>query len=152
MRITLAVLHLIALGIGFGAIFVRARAANALRAGHAPLKTVLRADSAWGIAFLLWLATGLWRWLGSVEKSASYYTTNHVFLAKMGLLVAILLLEIWPMVTLIRWRVHSARHTIDVNELGPKGRRIARISDVQLLLLTGMIVAATMMARGYGAR
>ena len=33
-----------------------------------------------------------------------------------------------------------------------RARRIARISDVQLLLLLGIVTAAVMMARGYGAR
>ena len=153
MRITLAVLHLIALGIGFGAIFVRARAANALRSGHGPLKTLLRADSSWGIAFLLWLATGLWRWLGSIEKSASYYTTNHVFLAKMGLFVLILLLELWPMITLIRWRIAASRGQItSVDPLVPTANRIAMISRIQSVLLVVMLVLAVMMARGYGFR
>lgn len=37
-------------------------------------------------------------------------------------------------------------------ELGPVGRRLARVSDVQALLTISMVVAAVMLARGYGAR
>jgi putative membrane protein len=151
MRVTLAVLHLLALGVGFGAVFARARAANRLRQSADALRATFAADAWWGVAFLLWLTTGLWRWLGSIEKTASYYATNHIFLAKMGLLVVILALELWPMITLIRWRIASGKGTLDAAQLGAKGRLIARISDAQMLLLVGMVIAAVMMARGFGS-
>jgi putative membrane protein len=70
----------------------------------------------------------------------------------MGFLVIVILLEVWPILTLIRWRKESARGTLAPAELTPLGRRIARISDVQTLLVIAMVTAAVMMARGYGAR
>lgn len=124
--------------------------ANRLKGSAASLSTVFAADTFWGIAALLWISTGLWRVFGSIEKTSSYYWSNHIFLAKMGLLVVILALETWPMITLIKWRRAGA--SIDASELARKGRLIARISDVELLLVVGMVIAATMMARGYGAR
>ena len=153
LRITLAVVHLLALGIGLGAIFARAR--NAHRIGQSPdaLGRTLFADNFWGVAAMLWIATGLWRALAGTEKTPSYYWHNHVFLAKMGLLVLVLALEIWPMVTLIRWRLAAGRQQLPpATDLATKGRIIARISDVQTLLVVAMVVAAVMMARGYGAR
>lgn len=150
MRIALAVLHLLALSIGLGAVYVRARAANRLNHSAASLPTVFAADTFWGVAAFLWISTGLWRVFGSVEKTSSYYWGNHIFLAKMGILLAILALEMWPMITLIRWRRAGA--STQASELARKGPVIARISDVQLLLVVGMVIAATMMARGYGAR
>ncbi|MEX2177522.1 MAG: DUF2214 family protein [Gemmatimonadaceae bacterium] len=151
MRIALAVIHLLALGVGFGAIFVRARAANRLTQGAESLRTVFAADNWWAASAGLWIVTGLWRAFGSYEKSASYYWTNHVFYAKMGLLALILALEIWPMVTLIRWRIASGRGTANAAQFAASGPRIARISDIQMLLLVGMVVVAVMLARGYGA-
>jgi putative membrane protein len=65
----------------------------------------------------------------------------------MGLLAAILLLEIGPMITLIRWRVQVGRgqppdtHT---------AARLSRISVLQAVLVVLMVLAATAMARGYG--
>ncbi len=53
---------------------------------------------------LLWLSTGLWRWLGGIEKARDYYLTQPMFYAKLGLFVLLLLLELWPMVTFVRWR------------------------------------------------
>jgi putative membrane protein len=152
MRIPLAVIHLLALGIGLGAIFARARATHRLKDGPDALRGAFAADNWWGIAALLWISTGLWRAFGGFEKSPSYYWMNHVFYAKMGMLVLVLLLEIWPMVTLIRWRMASRRGTLVSTELFNSGPRIARISDVQTLLTVGMVVAAVLMARGYGAR
>jgi putative membrane protein len=70
----------------------------------------------------------------------------------MGMLGLILILEIWPMITLIRWRMANQRGGLDVDTLSVTGQRMARISDVQTLLLIGMVFAAAMMARGYGVR
>ncbi len=149
LRLFLAWLHLIALGIGLGAVWVRARAAcQASRhtADDRAVARLLAADSWWGVAALLWLATGLWRLFGSVEKSTAYYLSNHVFYAKMGLFAIILLLELWPMITLIRWRLGKAEPTRDV------ARRIATISYVESVLVIAMVLAAVSMARGLGAR
>jgi putative membrane protein len=152
MRILFAVLHLLALGIGLGGVFARARAANRLRHGPESLPQLFAADTWWGIAAFLWISTGLTRVFAGYDKSTAYYWENHIFLAKMGLLLIVIALEIWPMITLIRWRRESARGTLAPTELAPVGRRIARISDVQTLLVIAMVAAATMMARGYGAR
>jgi putative membrane protein len=151
MRIALAVVHLLALGVGLGAIFARARSANRLRNDAGALRATFTADAWWGVAALLWISTGLWRVFGSMEKSAAYYWTNHIFLAKMGLLLLVFALEIWPMLTLIRWR-RADRALLESSDLATRGARIARISDVQTLLVVAMVVAAVLMSRGYGSR
>lgn len=151
MRILLATLHLLALGVGLAAVYARARAMNNLAAPGA-LDRGMKADAWWGIAALLWISTGLWRVFASVEKTSSYYWSNHVFLAKMGLLVLVILIELWPMVTLIRWRIAVAKNAMpSTDEMQRTGRLIARISDVQTVLVVAMIVTAAMVARGYGA-
>lgn len=71
----------------------------------------------------------------------------------MGLFVLILLLELWPMITLIRWRIAASRGQItSVDPLVPTANRIAMISRIQSVLLVVMLVLAVMMARGYGFR
>lgn len=152
MRVLLAVLHLLGLGIGLGAVYARARAASRLKDGPDSLSAVFAADMWWGIAAFIWIATGLTRWFGSYEKASAYYWTNHIFMAKLGLLVVVILLEIVPMVTLIRWRSASRRGTLPAAELVSKGRLIARVSDGQTLLVVAMVTAAVLIARGYGAR
>src|SRR5918997_3813706 len=107
LRLTLAWLHLMALGIGLWAVLARGQALRQA-AGELPRLDALRraflADAHWGVAALVWLGTGLWRYLGSTEKATAYYNSNHIFLTKMTLFVIVLALEVWPMMTLIRWR------------------------------------------------
>ena len=153
LRVILAVLHLLALGIGLGAVFSRARALNGLATEPDALTRAFAADAWWGAAAVLWLSTGVWRALAGTEKVSSYYWSNHVFMAKMGLFVLVVLLEIWPMMTLIAWRRTGAQVAPVIHEARvAAGRRIARISDVQTMLLIAIVTAAVLMARGYGAR
>lgn len=71
----------------------------------------------------------------------------------MGLLALVVLLELWPMITLVRWRIAAKRGTLPAAAaLGRTGRLLARVSDVQTLLTIAIVAAAVMMARGYGAR
>ena len=152
LRLTLASLHLLALGIGLGAVLNRAAA---LREPITPpsLRRAFRGDTMWGIAAVVWISTGLWRLIGQTEKSSAYYLHNQLFWTKMGLLIAILVLEVWPMVTLIRWRSAIARKIVpDTSAWTRPARRIAAISAMQALLVVAMVVVATAMARGYGAR
>jgi putative membrane protein len=150
LRIALATLHLIALGLGLGAVLARG---TALREGSTAIRRAFKADTMWGIAAGLWVATGVWRLFGETEKGVGYYMQNHAFYAKMGFFLIILALEISPMVTLIRWRRAIARGESAETVASPDAaRRIATISHVEALLVVCMVVAATAMARGYGAR
>jgi len=146
IRWLLAAVHLLALGVGLGAVWARGRALQA-RLDVPALRRVFYADTWWGIAALLWISTGLVRAFGGYEKGAFYYLHNHLFWAKMGLLAAILLLELGPMIALIRWRVAVARGAEPDTRAA---RRFARISFVQAVLVVLMVLAATAMARGYG--
>lgn len=143
----LATLHLLGLGIGLGAIWSRARTLDGEQ-DLGSLRRIFQADSWWGLSALVWISTGLWRLLGAVENSTSYYLGNHLFLGKMGLLLLVLVLEVWPMVGLIRWRASLRRSEFpDVR----RARSFARVSYVQTGLILLMVVFAAGMARGYGA-
>jgi putative membrane protein len=148
LRWFLATVHLWALGIGLGAVWVRARVLSG-RLDADALRRAFAADTWWAVAAALWISTGLWRLFGSVEKGTDYYLSNHVFLTKMALLVGILAMEVRPMLTLRRWRKEvAAGATPDLAAAG----RIARISRAQALLVILMVAAATAMARGIGGR
>ena len=141
-----ASLHLLALGIGLGAVWARGRALrSSLDAGN--LRQVFFADAFWGLAAVLWISTGLWRLLGGLEKGTGYYLQNHLFLTKMALLGLVLLLEIRPMITLIRWRMTVSRGEAPDTRAAPL---LARISFVQAGLIVLMVFAAAAMARGMG--
>ena len=127
---------------------------TALREALAPgsLRRAFRADAMWGISFVLWLGTGLWRLFAETEKGIIYYMTNHAFFAKMGFLILILALELWPMITLIRWRMAHARgEPADAIVNVDAARRIAVISHIEAMLVVLMVFAAVAMARGYGS-
>jgi putative membrane protein len=141
-----ASLHLLALGIGLGAVWARGRALrSSLDAGT--LRQVFLADTLWGLAAVLWISTGLWRLLAGLEKGTGYYLQNHLFMTKMALLALVLLLEIRPMITLIRWRRTVSRGEAPDTRAAPL---LARISFVQAWLIVLMVFAATAMARGMG--
>jgi putative membrane protein len=141
-----ASLHLLALGIGLGAVWARGRALRlSLDAGN--LRQVFFADAFWGLAAVLWISTGLWRLLAGLEKGTGYYLQNHLFLTKMALLGLVLLLEIRPMITLIRWRMTVSRGEAPDTRAAPL---LARISFVQAWLIVLMVFAAAAMARGLG--
>ena len=147
IRLVLAWLHLLALAVGLAGVWARARALrDSLRdpEDHGALRRAFVGDAWWGVAAGLWVVTGLWRLLGSTEKSTSYYFGNHAFYLKMALFLVIVALEVWPMMTLLRWRTKKA---------APNPRdagRIEVISYVQCALVVAIVLAAASMARGYG--
>ena len=146
LRWTIAAIHLLGLGLGLGAIWSRSRALKD-PSDSRNIQRALFADTLWGIAALLWITTGLARAFAGLEKGSAYYLSNDAFWVKMALLALVLLLEVWPMVTLIRWRVQLGRgETINTEP----ARRFAQISAVQTVLVVMMVFAATAMARGLG--
>lgn len=145
-RLLLAGLHLLALGIGLGAVWARARALTS-RLDDAGLRRVLVSDAWWGLAAFLWIGTGLWRLLAGLEKDTAYYFQNHLFLGKMAVLAIILGLEVRPMLALVRWRRRLAAGEQPDTSAAPL---LARISYTQAALIVLMVFLAAAMARGYG--
>jgi putative membrane protein len=144
LRWLIASLHLLTLPLGLGAVWARHRALRAAL-DAAGLRRVFLADNLWGAAALLWFATGLLRAFGGLEKGASYYLHDHVFYIKMSLFALILVLEIRPMWTLIRWRIALGRgNSIDT----AAALALARISQIEAALVVLIVFAATALARG----
>ena len=142
----LSALHVLAFGIGLGAVFARGHALRAVTAGDAhAVKRVLSADSFWGLAALLWLATGLLRAFGGIEKSPDFYVFNGFFWVKMGLFGLIFALEGLPMATFIGWRIGLRKGVAPDTSVVP---RLVRINDVELALVIAIPFAAAAMARG----
>ncbi len=144
----LSSLHVLALALGLPAVFLRGRAFKGAMDAAAVSRS-LAADNVWAVAALLWLATGLLRAFGGFEKGAGFYLQNGLFHAKLGLFVLVLLLEIRPMVTLIRWRIARAKgETPDTSA----ARALYTLNHVELALVVVMVFLASFMARGAGAR
>jgi putative membrane protein len=150
LRWLLAAAHLLALGIGLGAIWARARALRAVTRGTDPtaLGRALVADSWWGVAGALWIGTGLWRLFAGTEKASGYYYGNHLFWTKMALLGTLVVLEIVVVRSLTGWRIAVGRGERPALE---QAARLAPLSYVQVALVILMLLAAAGMARGLGA-
>lgn len=141
----LAAVHLLAFALGFWAVLVRGTAFRRLAVGAGEARDVLMADNIWGISAVVLLVTGGMRAFGGFEKGTDYYLHQPLFHLKMTLFVLILLLEIAPMVTLIKWRVARSRGAaIDTW----RATLFARISHIEAVLVLLMMVAASWMARG----
>ena len=146
LAVILSAAHVLALGIGLGSVFGRGRALRAVAAGDdRAVRGVLFADGLWGLAALLWIASGLLRAFGGFEKSPDFYVYNGFFWVKMFLFGAIFALEVLPMVTFVRWRIAlrngSAPDTTTIATL-------VRINDAETVLVMAIPFAAAAMARG----
>lgn len=149
LRWLVAAAHLLALGIGLGAVWGRGRALRGAVVDTQAVRRALVADAWWGVAALLWLGTGLWRAFGGLERGTAYYLAQPVFHAKMGLFLLVVALEIRPMLVLLRWRRALARGTrLDT----APARAISRISALQAILVIAIVLAATALARGIALR
>jgi putative membrane protein len=142
----IATLHILTFSIGFYGIWSRANALKKLK-DVSGLNEVFKADNFWGLAAMLWIVTGLWRAFGGLEKGSDYYLHSNTFIIKMALFVLVFIIEIKPMVTLIRWRTKKRKNeTIDFSS----ARQLAFLSHIELGLIAIIVCLATAMARGIG--
>jgi putative membrane protein len=139
----LSAIHVLALALGLGSVFVRGRALAGVL-DETGWRRLLAADSAWGAAAGLWLVSGLGRvFFGG--KETSFYWRNGFFWVKMLLFAIVFVLELAPMMTFIR--VRAAR---------PSGQPLPRfplaayrrINSVQIALVVTIVFVAAFMARG----
>ena len=138
-------LHLLALALGLPAVYLRGRALKGRLDGEG-FGRLFAADNVWGIAAALWIATGLLRAFAGLEKGTAFYLSSRMFWAKMALVVLLLLLEVWPMVTLIRWRAARGRgRTPDTS----KARALYVVTHIEMALVVLIVFVAAFMARGF---
>jgi putative membrane protein len=148
MSAVVSALHVLALAIGLPAVFLRGRALKG-RLDADGLRRLFAADTAWGLAALLWVATGLLRAFAGLEKGTAFYLASPLFWTKMALFVTVVALELWPMATFIRWRREQKQG------VAPDTSRAAtffHLNHVQLALVVLMVFVASFMARGFGLR
>ena len=141
-------LHLLALAIGLPAVFLRGRGLKG-RLDTEGLRRLLAADNAWGIAALVWVVTGLLRAFGGLEKGTEFYLRSPLFWIKMALFLVVLVLEVQPMLTFIRWR-SQLRNDLPVDT--SSARRLYTINHIELAIVVVMVFVASFMARGFGFR
>ena len=141
-------LHVLALALGLPSVYFRGRALRG-RLDADGLRRLFLADNVWGLAAALWLVTGLLRAFGGLEKGTAFYLASTLFWTKMGLFALILLLEIWPMTTFLRWRIARRRGAAPDTS---SARGLYLINHVEMALVVLMVFVAAFMARGFGVR
>lgn len=143
----LSTFHLFALAIGLAGVVIRFRQLRRLVTDPTALEAMFVGDNLWGVAALLWLVTGLSRAFGSFEKGSGYYLNSGAFQLKLGLFAVIVLLELWPMVTFMRWRIRKAKGLpVDTS----RAATFATITGIELVITITIPFVASMMARGIG--
>jgi putative membrane protein len=141
-------LHLFALVCGLAGVFARGRAMREPFTDE-QRDRMFAADNWWGIASMLWIGSGLWRLLGGLDKPTDFYLHSPAFHVKMGFFAVLFALEIWPMITFIKWRVAlQKKQPIDTAPL--KTFRI--INTIEVIGVILMVFTAAAMARGIGRR
>ena len=148
-RASFSALHVLALGLGLGAVFARGLRLRDLR--RAPedaevLRRLFRADNLWGLAAILWIVTGLVRAFGRLEKQPEFYLRNGFFWVKMGLFALVFALEIRPMMTFIRWRKERS-HGKDP-AIGANFAALIALNNAEIVLVVVIPFVAALMARG----
>jgi len=149
-RASLSALHVLALAIGFGAVFARGRRLRDLRRtpeDPGVLARLLQADALWGVAALLWIATGLLRVFGGLEKQPGFYLRNGFFWIKMALFLLVFVLEVRPMLTFAKWRKARARGDSPAASASDLPSLIAT-NDAETALVVLIPFLAALMARG----
>lgn len=140
-------LHVLTVALGLGSVYARGRALRG-PLDEGGFRRLFVADTLWGVAALLFVATGLARAFGGLEKGTAFYLGSHLFWTKMALFVAIVALELWPMITFIGWRRTRGRGGApDTSKAGA----LYVVNHVQMLLAVAMVFVAAFMARGFGA-
>ena len=148
-RASLSALHVIAVALALGSVFARGLRLRDLRRDPADASAkvrLLRADNVWGISALLFLATGFARAFGRLEKTPAFYLRNGFFWVKMSLFALVLLLELLPMITFLRWRIADFRKTAPAP--GPALLTLIGINDAELAIVCVIPFVAALMARG----
>ena len=116
-------LHVLALALGLSSVYLRGRALKG-RLDRDGLRHLFAADNVWGIAAALWIVT-------------------------MALFVAIIILEIRPMITFIRWRRALGRGEAPDTS---GARALYLVNHIEMALVVVIVFVASFMARGFGMR
>ncbi len=141
-------LHVLALAIGLPGVFLRGQALKGFLDANC-LRRLFAADNVWGIAALVWVVTGLLRAFGGIEKGTQFYLSSTLFWTKLVLFVAILILEVWPMLTFIRWRIQLRRGQLPDTS---RARVFYALNHMEMTLVVLIVFVASFMARGFGLK
>lgn len=96
----------------------------------------------------LLLLVGLAR-VGHFEKGADYYFSNAWFLTKLTLYILAAIVSVYPTVVFMKWKTAIQRG--EAPQVEPAQARKVRLCLIfELVAILGILLAAPLMARGFG--
>jgi putative membrane protein len=115
---------------------------------HAEARRIQTCDRWFGIFAAVVLVVGFLR-VFYFEKGKAFYFSNPYFRAKLALFVLVGLLSIYPTIRFIKWGAQTKQ---GLAPLVPAAEyaRIMLMLRAELVLLLGMALCASLMARGVG--
>lgn len=114
----------------------------------AEARRLQRCDRWYGIFAVVVLVVGALR-VFYFEKGLAFYIRNPFFNAKLGLFVLVGLLSIYPTIRFIKWSAQTRQGLAPVVSQG-EYRNIMMVLRIEVVLLLGVALCASFMARGIG--
>ena len=111
-------------------------------------KRIQRADRIIGLAAALLLVFGFLR-VFYFEKGSEYYFDNIFFQIKLGLFFVAALISLIPTMQFVRWN-HQLKQGIAPAMTSASVKRLKRIIHWELVLIGGIMLCASLMAKGFG--
>ena len=111
-------------------------------------KRIQRADRVIGLAAMLLLVFGFLR-VFYFEKGSEYYFSNTFFQIKLGLFFVAALISLIPTIQFARWN-DELKQGIAPDLTNATVKRLKRIIHWELVLIGGMMLCASLMAKGFG--
>jgi putative membrane protein len=111
-------------------------------------KRIQRADRVVGMAAILVLVFGFLRVI-YFEKGSEYYFANTFFQIKLGLFVVAALISLIPTLQFVRWN-NELKQGIAPDLTSTSATRLKRIIHWELVLIGGIMLCASLMAKGFG--
>jgi len=112
-------------------------------------RRIQRADRVVGISALLLLVFGFLRVI-YFEKGSAYYFANAFFQIKIALFVATAVISVYATLQFLRWNSELGQGIAP--DLGSAMvKRLKRVIHWELIFIGGILVCASLMAKGFGA-
>ena len=112
-------------------------------------RRVRRADRIAGLSAGLLLLFGTLRVI-YFEKGAEYYADNLFFQIKIGLFLLAALISLYPTISFARWKSDLEQGIAPVLSDGQM-KNLRRALHWELVLIGGILLCASLMARGFGS-
>lgn len=142
-----AFLHFVAVFGIFASVFLEWQTMSR-NPSHAEATRIQRCDLWYGILAGVVLIVGFSR-VYFFEKGHAFYTANPFFHAKLALFILVGLLSIYPTIRFLKWRQQTRSGQAPVVS-EQEYRRIMVVLRAELVLLLGVALCASLMARAVG--